>query len=175
MNVILGVAIVIATFAGPVAAVLVTRRIDRIRQQRDRQLEVFRLLMASRRAPLPPDRVRALNLLEIEFYGIQAVQKAYRDVMRHINLPQPLPQGWANEQQKLLTRLLTEMAKVLGYDLQQLDVLEGGYYPQGYADTKAEEQAVRQALMEVLSGRRPLLVGQSAPTPAAPFPPPPVP
>ncbi len=65
------------------------------------------------------------------------------------------------------------MARELGYELPQLDVLEGGYYPQGLVDIETEQQAVRRALIEVLSGRRPLGVSPAAPLPPAPFPPPP--
>ena len=67
------------------------------------------------------------------------------------------------------------MAKVLGYNIQQLDVLEGGYWPQGFVDIESEQQQVRQVLLEVLSGRRPLTVSPAAPTPPSPFPPPPAP
>lgn len=67
------------------------------------------------------------------------------------------------------------MAKVLGYNLQQLDVLEGGYYPQGLMDMELEQQAVRRALIEVLSGRRPLAVSPGTAIPPAPFPFPPPP
>lgn len=175
MDVALGIAVVIATFAGPVVAVYVTRHIDGLRQKRGRQLDVFRSLMGSRRAPLSADRVRALNMVEIEFYGIPSVESAYRDVMSHINLPRPLPDTWMDEQRKRLTKLLTEMAKVLGYELQQLDVLDGGYYPQGFVDIESEQQAVRQATIEVFSGRRPLVVSSAAPAPPMPFPPPPKP
>jgi hypothetical protein len=45
-----------------------------------------------------------------------------------------------------LTRLLSEIAQVLGYKLQQLDVLEGGFYPQGLADIEVEQQAVRRSI-----------------------------
>jgi hypothetical protein len=82
---------------------------------------------------------------------------------------------WADEQRKRVTKLLSEMAKVLGYELEQLDVFDGGYYPQGFVDIESEQQAVRQALIEVLSGRRPLVVSPAAPAPPSPFPPPPKP
>ena len=173
MDLALGIAVVIATFAGPVFAVLVTRHIDNARQVRDRRLNVFRTLMATRRTFLSPEKVIALNMVEIEFYGIRTVQDVHRDVMAHINAPRPLPQDWEERHRTLLTRLLSEIAKVLGYQLQQLDVLEGGYYPQGLADIEVEQQAVRRALIEVLSGRRPLGVSPAAPAPPAPFPPPP--
>lgn len=114
-------------------------------------------------------------MVEIEFYRIQPVETAYREVMRHINQPAPLPPKWHENLSSLITKLLSEMGKVLGYELQQLDVLEGGYYPQGYADIEIEQQAVRRVLIEVLSGRRPLVVSPAAPAPPAPFPPPPPP
>jgi len=175
MDLALGIAVVIATFTGPILAVFVTRRIDEYRQRRARQMEIFRSLMGSRRAPLSADRVRALNMVEIEFYGIPAVEKCYQDVMKHINHPHPLPVEWHTRLPSLTTKLLSEMAKVLGYELQQLDVLEGGYYPQGFVDMETEQQEVRRALIEVLSGRRPLVVGAAAPVPPTPFPPPPTP
>jgi hypothetical protein len=171
----LGIAIVIATLVGPVLAVLVTRHVDKLRQVRDRRLEIFRSLMATRRAILAPDKVRALNLVEIEFYGIKSVEGAHKEVIAHINLQRPLPDAWGDRHRVLLTKLLSEMAKVLGYELQQLDVLEGGYYPQGFADIELEQQELRRVLIQVLSGNRPLIVGPAGPTPPAPYPPPPAP
>jgi hypothetical protein len=75
---VLGIAVVVATFAGPVLAVVVTRHIDETRQRRARRMDIFRSLMGSRRTPLAFDRVRALNLVEIEFYGIPAVEASYK-------------------------------------------------------------------------------------------------
>jgi hypothetical protein len=172
-DLVLGIAVVIATFAGPVFAVIMTRHIDNVRREKERRLNVFRTLMATRRALVSPEKVTALNMVEIEFYGIESVQVAHQEVMAHINTDPPLPHGWAERHRTLLTRLLSEMAKVLGYQLQQLDVLEGGYYPQAFADVEIEQQAVRRALIEVLSGRRPLGISPAAPIPPAPFPPPP--
>jgi hypothetical protein len=172
---VLGIAVVFATFAGPVLAVYVSRRSDDARRVRERRLDIFRSLMASRRALLSADKVRALNLVEIEFYGIQKIEDAYHDVITHINTPPTADNTWEGRHRTLVTKLLSEMAKVLGYELQQLDVLEGGYYPQGFVDIELEQQAVRRALIQVLSGNRPLIVSPAAPAPAAPFPPPPPP
>jgi hypothetical protein len=171
----LALAVVFATLAGPVLAVLVTRRIDESRHQHERRLEVFRALMANRRAILAPDKVKALNLVEIEFYGVKPVEIAHQEVMKHINTPQPTPPDWNDRHRTLLTKLLSEMAKALGYELQQLDVLQGGYYPQGFAEIELEQQALRRALIEVVSGNRPLIVSPAAPTPPSPYPPPPRP
>jgi hypothetical protein len=74
-----------------------------------------------------------------------------------------------------ITTGIRQLAQALTEPLEQLDVLEGGYYPQSFADIEIEQQAVRRALIELLSGRRPLSVSPAAPTPPAPFPPPPTP
>jgi hypothetical protein len=171
----LGIAVVFATLLGPVFAVLVTRRIDDARQIRERRMTVFRNLMATRRATLAADRVTALNMVEIEFHGVASVENAYREVMRHINHARPLPKNWGDEQRKLVTKLISEIASVLGYKLQQLDMLDGGYYPEGLASIESEQQAVRQAIIETLNGNRPLRISPAAPAPPAPFPPPPAP
>jgi hypothetical protein len=158
-----------------VLAVVVTRRVDEARRVRERRMNVFRSLMATRRAPLAAERVVALNMVEIEFYGIPPVEKAYQAVIAHINHPKPLPLSWNDEHRKLVTKLIAEIGRALGYELQQLDTLDGGYYPEGLADIETEQQAVRRALIQVLTGNRPLIVSPSAPTPPSPFPPPPPP
>jgi hypothetical protein len=176
MDIVLGISIVIATFAGPILAVCVTRYLDDRRQVRERQLRVFRSLMATRRTTLAPEKVRALNLVEIEFHGRENVISAFGALMTHLNDRQAVQQSdFTDRHQKLLTKLLSEMAKVLGYELPQLDVLEGGYYPQGHADIELEQQALRRAVIAVMTGNRPLLVSPAAATPAAPYPPPPPP
>lgn len=175
MDTVLGVAVVVATFAGPIAAVWVTRLVDIRREKRARQLELFRSLMGSRRAPLSPDRIRALNLVEIEFYKIAPVQAAFRTVMEHINIPAPQPANWPDRMRSLLTKLLYEMGKALGYDLQQLELLEGGYYPHGAAEIETEQQALRRLLIDVAAGRRSLPITQGPALPPSVFPPAPPP
>jgi hypothetical protein len=171
----LGISIVFATLFGPIFAVLMTRYLDEKRQIKERRMTVFRALMGTRKAVLSPDRVTALNMIEIEFYGIQPVQQAYRDVMNHINHPKPVPETWGEQQRKYITKLMSEIGKILGYELQQLDVLDGGYHPQGIFDIELEQQAVRRSLIEVLTGNRTLIVSQAAPALPMPFPPPPTP
>lgn len=179
LDAILGISVVIATFLGPVIAVLITRWIDERRRTRDSRLAIFRSLMATRRAWLSPEKVTALNMVEIDFHGIKLVEDAYQEVVTHLNNPKISfakdPKEWEDRHRKLLTKLLSEMAKVLGYKLQQLDMLDGGYYPQGLLNIELQEEAVRLALIQVLNGHRPLIISPIAPTPPAPFPPPPAP
>lgn len=170
MDLYLGIAVVIATIAGPILAVLVTRHIDRTRDRNRRREEVFRMLMRTRRATLSIDHVTALNMIEIEFYGVPAVLAAFKNLYEHFHNTGAPAQEWWDKRAKLQTRLLTEMAKSLGYKLEQLDVLEGGYIPQGWNTTETEQQQMRQLLIELLSGKRSIPVRRGAPPP--PFPPP---
>jgi hypothetical protein len=158
METYLGLAVVFATFAGPIAAVLVTRFIDDRRAVRVRQLEVFRALMRTRRNALLPDHVNALNLVEIEFHSVPRVLDAYRELMKHINSGGIINDQWLAKHRSELTRLLSEMASALGYTIQQLDVFEGGYYPSGWGQEAEQQLAMRLGLLELLSGRRSLPV-----------------
>jgi hypothetical protein len=76
---------IFALIAGPVVAVYVTRWFDRSRAAKERQLDVFRELMRTRRGTLAlsPDHVKALNLVEIEFYGSSSVLDAHRALLGH--------------------------------------------------------------------------------------------
>ncbi|MBV8457241.1 MAG: hypothetical protein JO122_11570 [Acetobacteraceae bacterium] len=121
-------------------------------------------LMATRRATLSFEKVRALNMVEIEFYGVNSVEEAHKEIMALMNA-RPAPTDWEDRHRKLMTKLLSAMAKVLGYEIEQLFVLEGGYYPQGFADIELEQQSVRRALLEVLSGNRPLTVSPQSAAP----------
>lgn len=57
----------------------------------------------------------------------------------------------------MLTKLIYEISKVLKFKVEQLDILEGNYIPQGWNDDDWEQKLVRKALIDVLSGRRPIL------------------
>lgn len=169
MDSVLGIAVVVATFAGPIAAVLVTRYIDKIRDLKHRRFDIFRMLMRTRRALLSPEQVTALNMVEIEFHDVATVIEAFRTLHHHLN-DYGAP-NWFETRQKLQTRLLTTMARSLGYNFEQLDVLEGGYTPQGWVSAEQEQQQVRKLLIEVLSGQRALPVS-TAPILPVPYPPP---
>jgi len=161
-NTTLGVAVVFATFAGPIAAVLITRWIDQKRSRRERQLDVFRALMRTRKNAIQPDHVNALNLVEIEFHNSGPVLAAYRDLMRHINSGGAVVDDqWLNKHRSFLTKLLSAMATELRYKTEQLDVFEGGYYPSGWGQEGEQQLAIRLGLLELLGGKRSLPVHDS--------------
>jgi hypothetical protein len=128
------------------------------------------MLMRTRRAALSVDHVTALNMVEIDFHDISEVIAAFHALHQHFSVTND-PQ-WLENRSRLQTRLLTAMGESLGYKFEQLDVLDGGYTPQGWISTEQEQQQLRQLLLEVLSGRRALPVSPVPFAPPPPFPPP---
>ena len=155
---------VIAIFLGPILAVLITRKIDDRRFEQMRKMEVFRTLMRTRQMPIHPDHVGALNLVEVEFANNKNVVDAWKEY--HKKLGEPLPSleekgrhdSVVRERATLLTKLIHEISKVLNLRVQQLDILEGNYVPQGWHDDDWEQRLVRHKLIGVLSGRTPLTI-----------------
>ena len=150
-------AIVFATLSGPVLAVLVTRYVDNSRQRTARKLDVFRMMLRSRRSPLSPEYVTALNMVELEFAGVESVLRAYRNLFNHYSTT-PTNADWNERLRGSIARLLNAMAKDLGYDMEQLDVLEGGYLPQAWGKIEEDNTAIREALADIARGKKALPV-----------------
>jgi hypothetical protein len=54
------------------------------------------------------------------------------------------------------TKILSEMAKTLRIRVEQLDIFEGGYVPQGHVNIEREQAAIRRLLSEIADGKRSL-------------------
>jgi hypothetical protein len=145
MDLYIAIAIVCATLLGPVLAVFVTRLIDRRRERRHRQTEVFRTLMRSRRSNLSPDYVHAFNIVEIEFAGVDPIENAHRDLLRHLNIQSQLP-DWSETLRRLQTRLMYAIAVHLGYA------------PVAWVAMEDHQRAILKAMTELLPGTRALPV-----------------
>ena len=69
-------------------------------------------------------------------------------------------------QSSLLADLLYQIAKDLGIQIQQLDILEGGYSPQAQATLELQQHAARDLLVQLYLGERALPVEvRQAPNP----------
>lgn len=156
---IFGWAILVATFLAPIFAVLTTRFIDGQREIRGRRLYIFRTLMATRRAQLTTDHVTALNLIEIDFWGKREVLEAWKAYFANLATN---PHNNAEFEKACAdrpaahTKLLHAIAKVVHYDIEQLDIMAGGYAPQAVADTFQRQREIQTAILKVLSGEIPV-------------------
>lgn len=176
----LNIIVIIAIIVGPIGAVLVTRIIDSWRLKRSLRMDVFRDLMRTRRMRLSQEHVGALNLVEIEFNGEKKVIEAWKAYMNHLNSTPPSAtdqDAWdkrVDEQEVLLTTLLHQIAQSLKFNIQQLDIFKGGYYPQYYDNVENQQHTLRLLLIDTLKGNRPIPVTNAThPAPSSPYPPPP--
>lgn len=119
-----------------------------------------------------------MNLVEVEFHGRKAVIDAWKLYWAHLQKGTPVNEAQAaqflRERDALLTKLLHGIAKALNFKMEQLDIFEGGYAPQGWIDDEDNLRLVRTLLLDVLNGRRGIpIVPLSMPVQNSPYPPPP--
>ncbi|MBI5618407.1 MAG: hypothetical protein HY943_19175 [Gammaproteobacteria bacterium] len=159
-----------ALIAGPVVAVQFTRFLDERKEIRSRKLSVFKTLMATRGYTTTWMHVEALNRIDLEFdpddKKEKAVLAAWREYLDHLGAPQTNPDDWANRRITLFTELLHKMAAALDYDFDRVQLKNQAYMPKAHGDIEAQQLAVRLAAIEILEGRKPLLVAP-VPPPAA--------
>lgn len=171
----------IAILIGPVVAIIVARYLESGRDTKARRMDIFRTLMRTRRTPIFPEHVGALNLIEIEFAKDEKVMIAWKKLFEHLGSPHPkldkeIPKENADqetinncdrifserivvERQKLLAQLLHAIAKKLGFKAEQLELFDGGYTPQGWHNVEQEQQDIRSFTLDLASGRRFVPVG----------------
>lgn len=179
----------LCTLLGPILAVGATRFVDAWRERRARQEAVFVALMATRRAALTAEHVQALNRIEIEFAKNVSVTSDLRAYMR---LLEDRAADDDRDAQDLLLRrrrqafahLVQAIGRQLGRPVDRMDILEGGYYPGGWAEAENLQLENMRQLNKILKAQIPLPVwvwlppgsqnstGQHSPT-DSPFPPPP--
>lgn len=169
-----------AILIGPLAAVLTTLWLERRREIYARRMEIFRTLMRTRRLPMSVEHVGALNLVEIEFSKNKEVIDAWRTLLEHFSTEHvrrqeervessSTPQEQrsrnerfykrlADERQRLLAKLLHAIARVMNFKVEQLEIFEGGYTPQGWHDDDQEMRAARRFLLDLYLGRAALPV-----------------
>ena len=171
---------IVALFLGPALAVLIARWMEYRRAKRERRMDIFRTLMKTRRTRLLPDHVSALNLVEIEFRKNSNVLTAWRAYFQNLGSEQPrrddevVSEHLGNderrireerynirvgqEREKLLATLLHAIARSLNYKVEALEIFEGGYSPQGWADIEMQQELIRSYVVDLCLGNRALPV-----------------
>lgn len=152
--------VVVATLLSPLIALQVSEWIARRRQAKEEQLRVFKALMATRASPLDRRHVEALNQIDVVFSGngkkvteVRRLWKQYLDHLSDRNYPRD---AWGTRRLELMVELLHGMAGHLGFDFDKTHIKNQCYYPDGYGDLENVQATVRNALAEIVSGRRSL-------------------
>jgi hypothetical protein len=169
---------IVAIIVGPILAVAITRSQDRRREVRQKKLEILRALMKTRRLQLDPEHVSALNLIELDFYGRDAVIIPYKAYIVHLNSPLPRlaeQNRFFEERHSLFLSLLHALGHELGYKFDKHDLRHFGYTPTGWHDDQNRVRHNAALLTDILEGTRALPVTPMQPPKANPFPPTPHP
>ena len=115
-------------------------------------------------------------MVEIEFSDNPEVIRTWKALFEHFGQPRPrhhdeeLPDGLGEaeclerekrynvrigqERYSLLSKLLHAIGKDLGFKIEQLEIFEGGYTPQGWGAVEDEQTAVRRLFTDIALGRR---------------------
>ncbi len=157
--------VIVAIIIGPILAVQVQKFIENRKEVKIKKMYIFKTLMATRAKPLSPLHVEALNMIDIEFYKNQKIVDAWKLLLDNFfNYPRdPKEKDYqakliscSEKSSDLLTDLLYEMAKSLGYNFDKVLLKRGCYIPQGHGDIEMEQFFIRKGLVELFLGKKSL-------------------
>ena len=172
MQATLAVATIIAIILGPIVALWIQRNSEERREKRNRKLVIFKELMATRATTLSPRHVDALNAIEVEFSkGGGKVEKLVLDTWRlyleHLNTSGTLSgdqlQRWVERKLELLIDLLYEMSRALQYDFDKVALKKNIYAPRGHSELEIDQRLLRQQVIEITAGKRPIWITEKQP------------
>jgi hypothetical protein len=161
--------IVFATLLGPILAVQAQKWIERTRERAGRKEWVFQTLMATRSARLSPEHVRALNMIELTFYGTRmfgrhrqtdgerSVIAAWREYHDHFgSLPENASEEdvkrWSASGDEIFVNLLEKMAVMLHYEFDRVQLKKGWYSPRAHGVIETDQEFIRQSITQLLAG-----------------------
>ena len=149
---------IFAVLTGPIIAVQLTRYLDRIKEIRERKLNIFKTLMATRAYNVSWAHVEALNRIDLEFdhnnkkeKAVIAAWKEYLDLLSNSSISS---EQWGIRRVDLMVELLYKMADVLDYDFDKTHIKNSFYSPIAHGVTEEEQASLRRGLLEVLEGKR---------------------
>lgn len=151
---------ILAVILGPILAVQIQKIIESIKEAKERKINVFKDLMATRASTLAYQHVVALNLVGLEFQGKKytEVVNAWKTYLDHLgsfpNDDESMAKVWAEKRNDLLSDLLYEMGTSLGFEFDKVHIKKAGYIPKAYTDQESEQNLIRKTLIEALMGER---------------------
>jgi hypothetical protein len=160
---------IVAVLLSPLFAVQAEKIIERIRSNKNRRIEIFKTLMATRGSRLSIDHVTALNQIDLEFYGQKKYLKiihAWKEYLDQLSAKFKTDEEykiWNDRSEELLANLLFEMGLPLGYNFDKVTIRRNAYSPTGHAKIDNEKQQIRNLLIKVLNGENAITTLQTAP------------
>ncbi|KTD65380.1 DUF6680 family protein [Legionella spiritensis] len=151
-----------AILIAPWAALFIQDKLSKWKEDRERRIEIFKTLMATRLSPLSFEHIRALNMIDIEFYGrkkykrVRSAWRTYLDVrVDYAQIQNPIDAQTLHfdvECNRTLINLLVTMGESLGYDFDESHVKQSIYKPKGHFTEEQYQFFMRTKLVELFSG-----------------------
>ncbi|WP_316828588.1 DUF6680 family protein [Pedobacter miscanthi] len=149
---------ILAVISSPIIAIQVDKILDTRRSSKNRKIEIFKTLMATRGSSLSFEHVGALNRIDLEFSGnrykkVIDAWKEYFDLLSQQVTPENLA-AWSEKTGDYLTTLLYEMALSLNYqNFDRVTIKRNVYAPSGHKQDEAQNKLIKDLLVKVLSGQ----------------------
>ena len=149
---------ILAVFTGPIVAVQLTKYLDVKKEKKQRKLDIFKTLMATRAYTISWDHVMTLNRIDQEFEKGDPKEKevldAWKQYLDLLGDKTITGEAWGTKRIELLVELLHKMALVLDYDFDKTHIKNSSYSPVAHGDTEIQQDNIRKGLIEILEGKR---------------------
>lgn len=129
-----------------------------LKEKRDRKIWIFRALMSTRLSLLSPEHVKSLNLIDLEFNGNgaknRAVREAWHNYLDQLNakVDESNQNSWDEKCTDLRNLLLYRISERLRFGFQLSEIKKNCYAPNHYGNTENELMRIRRGLIELLNG-----------------------
>lgn len=148
---------VFAIFYSPIVALRVQKKIEAFNEKKQKKENIFKILMATRADVLSLEHVKALNMIDIEFYEEKTIRNAWNVYRDHLN-SYPKTQNeqeqknWGDKARDYLATLLSSISEYQGYNFDKVILKKGAYLPETHYWQPRQEEFIRAFLIKVLNG-----------------------
>jgi hypothetical protein len=139
-------AIVLATVAGPVFAVLISMGIERRRARRAARQRILQTFLNTMHHPGDPGYQAAIREVAVEFRNDQAVMSAHREFLDAANLG---PSGPVEMTAQKLVKLVALLFNRIGSKVSEDDVRGMGFVSVGFAERERLFNETLKAIVRV--------------------------
>ncbi|MCE9873993.1 hypothetical protein LZ667_21775 [Hafnia alvei] len=161
--------VVIATLLAPILAVQVqvireqikSKTYDEQRKKQEaesRQLWGFRQMMAYRANPVDPLFVQALNIVPVDFKGIESVENAWKKYFEQLCVRANTQENWIELCNDRRCELLAAMAKYLGFEFSLRELKDEKYMSEGMVNDMNMKNEIFKGIHDIVVNKNPLPV-----------------
>ena len=162
-------AIVFATILGPIFAIQIQsfregiQRTVRAEQEKNqeklqRQGLAFRQMMAYRANPLDSMFVQALNVIPVDFQGVESVVNAWKLYFGQLCKNKSEDPNWDEHSNDFRAQLLGAMAAHLGYSFTIQELKDERYFAQAHLDEIVMKSQILQGAHRIFANNYPFTV-----------------